>query len=121
MQRALDNAASRTERGAIPETSSVRTREALEWVTINGARMLRMEERLGSITPGKQADLVILDATLLNMQPVLDPINTVVTQASIANVEAVLIGGNFLKRNGRLVYSRIDERLQQLLISQPNV
>jgi cytosine/adenosine deaminase-related metal-dependent hydrolase len=52
--------------------------------------MLGMEDRLGSITPGKQADLVILDARLLNMPPVLDPINTVVTQTGIVNVEAVL-------------------------------
>ena len=114
MQRALDNAASRAERGAIPDTSSVRTREALEWATMSGARMLGMEDRLGSITPGKQADLVILDARLPNMQPVLDPINTVVTQTGIINVEAVLIAGQFRKRDGRLLYPRMEECLEQL-------
>jgi cytosine/adenosine deaminase-related metal-dependent hydrolase len=114
MQRALDNAASRAERGAIPDTSSERTREALEWATMSGARMLGMEDRLGSITPGKQADLVILDARLLNMQPVLDPINTVVTQTGIVNVEAVLIAGQFRKRDGRLLYPRMEECLEQL-------
>ena len=114
MQRALDNATSRAERGAIPDTSSVRTREALEWATMSGARMLGIEDRLGSITPGKQADLVILDARLLNMQPVLDPINTVVTQTGIVNVEAVLIAGQFRKRDGRLLYPRMQECLRQL-------
>ena len=114
MQRALDNAASRELRGTIPETSTVRAREALSWVTMEGARMLGMADRLGSITPGKQADLVILDASLPNMQPVLDPVNSVVTQASIANVEAVLVAGEFRKRGGRLLYQRVAERLEQL-------
>jgi cytosine/adenosine deaminase-related metal-dependent hydrolase len=114
MQRALDNAVSRETRGTIPETSTVRAREALSWVTMEGARMLGMADRLGSITPGKQADLTILDATLPNMQPVLDPVNSVVTQTSIANVEAVLVAGEFRKRDGRLVYPRMEERLGQL-------
>ncbi|TSA00060.1 MAG: cytosine deaminase [Rhodocyclaceae bacterium] len=114
MQRALDNAASRQERGSIPETSTVRAREALSWLTMEGARMLGMADRLGSITPGKQADLVILDARLPNMQPVIDPVNSVVTQASIANVEAVLVAGEFRKREGRLLYPRLEERLGQL-------
>ncbi|MCX7174483.1 MAG: amidohydrolase family protein [Proteobacteria bacterium] len=117
MQRALDNAASREQRGSIPETSTVRAREALSWVTMDGARMLGMADRLGSITPGKQADLVILDARLPNMQPVLDPVNSVVTQASIANVEAVLVAGEFRKRHGRLHYPLMDERLAQLTAS----
>ena len=114
MQRALDNATSRTERGTIPDTSTIRANEALAWATINGARMLGMEDRIGSITPGKQADLVILDARLPNMQPVLDPINSVVMQTSIANVEAVLVAGKFCKRNGRLLYPRLEERFEQL-------
>ncbi|TRZ69369.1 MAG: cytosine deaminase [Rhodocyclaceae bacterium] len=114
MQRALDNAASREQRGTIPETSTVRAREALSWLTMDGARMLGMADRLGSITPGKQADLVILDATLPNMQPVLDPVNSVVTQTSIANVEAVLVAGEFRKRHGRLLHPQMDERLSEL-------
>jgi len=117
MQRALDNAASREVRGTIPETSTVRAREALSWVTMAGARMLGMADRIGSITPGKCADLVILDATLPNMQPVLDPVNSVVTQASIANVETVLVAGEFRKRHGRLLYPQVEARLEQLVRS----
>ena len=76
--------------------------------------MLGMDDRIGSITPGKQADLVILDTRLPNMQPVLDPVNSVVMQTSIANMEAVLVAGKVCKCNGRLLYPRLEERFEQL-------
>ncbi|MDI5983943.1 amidohydrolase family protein [Halomonas sp. M4R5S39] len=103
MQRALDNDASRREQGSIPDTSTIRTREALAWITVDGARALGLEARIGSLTPGKQADIVLLDSGLLNMQPVSDPVSTVVMQASLANVDSVMVAGEFHKRNGRLL------------------
>ena len=66
--------------------------------------MLRMADRIGTLTPGKQADLVLLDATALNMWPVHDPVASVITQAGIANVDSVMIAGVWAKRDGRLLY-----------------
>jgi cytosine/adenosine deaminase-related metal-dependent hydrolase len=103
MQRSLDNDASRREQGSIPATSTVRTREALEWITIDGARALGLEDRIGSLSPGKQADIVLLDSGMLNMQPVSDPVSSVVMQASLANVDSVMVAGKFYKRNGQLL------------------
>lgn len=103
MQRALDNDASRRGQGSMPDTSSIRTREALEWITIDGAHALGLADRIGSLTPGKQADLVLLDTGLLNLRPVNDPVSSVVMQASLANVDSVVVAGEFLKRNGRLL------------------
>ncbi|MFC3283323.1 amidohydrolase family protein [Litchfieldella rifensis] len=103
MQRALDNDASRRAQGKIPETSTITTREALEWITLGGARALGLEERIGSLTPGKQADLVLLDTRPLNMQPLSDPVSAVIMQASLANVDSVMVAGEFHKRNGRLL------------------
>jgi cytosine/adenosine deaminase-related metal-dependent hydrolase len=102
MQRALDNNDARREHGEIPPTSTIPVRQALRWVTIEGARMLGLERRVGSLTPGKQADLVMLDATAMNLWPVHDPVATVVMQAGPANVEAVMIAGAWKKRAGRL-------------------
>ncbi|MBB3931174.1 cytosine/adenosine deaminase-related metal-dependent hydrolase [Kaistia hirudinis] len=102
-QRGLDNAASRLATGSIPQSPSVTTRDALRWITIEGARMLGLDDRIGSLTPRKQADITILDATAWNMWPVHDPYSTVIMQAGIGNVESVLIGGRFLKRDGRLL------------------
>ena len=104
-QRLIDNVAGRQATGAIPPTATVTTRAALGWLTIEGARMLGLDHRIGSLSPGKQADLVLLDASRLNLFPVHDPIASVVMQAGIANVESVMIGGRFAKRDGRLIRS----------------
>ena len=103
IQRSLDNVAYRELHGTVPPTSTITTREALSWVTLEGARMLRQEHRLGSLAPGKQADLVMIRADALNMQPVHDPVSSVVLQASLANIDSVMVAGEWKKRAGRLV------------------
>ncbi|MFN3495403.1 MAG: amidohydrolase family protein, partial [Hydrogenophaga sp.] len=103
IQRSLDNVAYRAEHGSIPPTSTVSTREALSWVTVEGARMLGMQDRIGSLAPSKQADLVVIRADELNMQPVHDPVSAVVFQASLANIDSVMVAGQWAKREGRLL------------------
>jgi len=102
-QRALDNAAARAERDEIPPTTTIPVREALRWITIEGARMLGLAHRIGSLTPGKAADLVMLNATDLNLWPVHDPVSTVMMQAGLANVEAVMIAGVWKKQDRQLM------------------
>ncbi|MBI2772760.1 MAG: amidohydrolase family protein [Burkholderiales bacterium] len=103
MQRSLDNVAWREAHGTIPTTSTITTREALSWVTLEGARMLKQEHRIGSLAAGKQADLVLVRADMLNMQPVHDLVNTVVMQTSLANIDSVMVAGRWKKREGRLL------------------
>jgi 5-methylthioadenosine/S-adenosylhomocysteine deaminase len=107
-QRALDNAAHRAATGGIPETSTIPVREALSWITVEGARMLGMEDRIGTITPGKQADMVLIRADALNLWPVHDPIATVVMQANLANIDSVMVAGEWRKRDGMLLYDGLD-------------
>ncbi|TDT88002.1 cytosine/adenosine deaminase-related metal-dependent hydrolase [Azorhizobium sp. AG788] len=111
MQRVLDNTDSRRDTGAIPPTSTVRVRQALEWITIEGARMLGQEGRIGSLAPGKQADITLIDARALHLQPVHDPVATVVMQAGRGDVEAVMIAGRFRKKNGKLLAAALDDTL----------
>ena len=103
MQRSLDNFAFREAHGGIPPTSTVTTREALSWITTEGAKMLGAEDRIGSLAAGKQADIVLIRAGDLNMQPVHDPVSAVVFQASLANVDSVMVGGTWKKRGGVLL------------------
>lgn len=114
MQRALDNDGSRRTTGSIPETSTITTREALRWITLGGARALGLADRIGSLTPGKLADITVLRADDLNMGPVLDPVSTVVMQAGPRNVDAVMIGGAFAKRGGRLLVGDVTPTTQAL-------
>ena len=107
-QRALDNAAHRAATGGIPETTTVPVREALSWITVEGARMLRFQDRIGTIAAGKQADLVLIRADALNLWPVHDPVATVVMQANLANIDSVMIAGRWRKRDGKLLFSDLD-------------
>jgi cytosine/adenosine deaminase-related metal-dependent hydrolase len=103
MQRSLDNAAYREAHGSIPPTSTITTREALSWVTVEGAKMLGQFHRIGSLARAKQADLVLIRAGDLNMQPVHDAVSTVVMQTSLANIDSVMVAGRWKKRQGRLL------------------
>ena len=116
-QRALDNADSRRTSGTIPETTTIPTREALRWITTEGARMLGRESSIGSLTPGKLADLVVINANDLNLFPVHDPVSTIVMQTSLANIEAVMIDGVWKKRDGRLLVGGLNDKKQQLALS----
>jgi cytosine/adenosine deaminase-related metal-dependent hydrolase len=80
-------------RDARPERMPVRSVDALRWATRGGARALRLEDRIGSLTPGKKADLVMLRATDLNLFPVHDPVYALVEQAHTGNVDTVMVDG----------------------------
>jgi cytosine/adenosine deaminase-related metal-dependent hydrolase len=86
----------------VPETM-LTARRMLEMATINGAHVAGVEDRTGSLTPGKKADIVVIDATALNVAPVHDPVAAVVICADVSNVEHVLVDGVFRKRDGRLL------------------
>jgi cytosine/adenosine deaminase-related metal-dependent hydrolase len=113
-QRAFDNDESKQAKGALPDTSSIYAQEALAWMTIDGARAFKLDHKVGSLTPGKQADVVLVRADDLNMWPVHDPVSTVVTQTSIGNVDTVLIAGEVKKRGGKLLYAGLAERKAEL-------
>src|SRR5690606_19756371 len=88
-QRNLDNIEHWRAHNSAPETVSIGCREALEWATINGARMIGQEHRIGSLAPGKQADIVLLRRDDLTIFPVHDPVSSIVTQAGVSNVDSV--------------------------------
>ena len=73
----------------------------LQLATLDGAVDLGIADRTGSITPGKRADLVLVRTTDLNMAPVTDPYEAVVSFGLPANVDTVLIDGRILRRAGK--------------------
>jgi 5-methylthioadenosine/S-adenosylhomocysteine deaminase len=78
-------------------------RQMLEAATVNGAHVAGVEDRTGSLTPGKQADVVVIDATAINMAPLIDPVAAVTLCADVSNVETVIVDGVVRKRDFKLV------------------
>ena len=117
MQRSLDNVTYRERHGTIPPTSTLTTREALQWVTAEGARMLGQLDRIGTLAVGKQADLVLIRADDLNMLPVHDPVSTILMQTTLANIDSVMVAGHWRKRHGRLLEPDLQSKLELLISS----
>lgn len=84
------------------------TKDALEAATINGAHACWLADRVGSLTPGKRADVILVRATDSNLWPVSDVVATLVGCGSGLNVDTVLVDGEFVKRDGQL--TRLDIR-----------
>lgn len=84
-------------RGAFPAM------EAISLGTIQGARALHMEDLIGSIEVGKEADLVLLETKSVNMFPVYEPASAIVYSANSANVDTVFVAGKCLVKNKKLV------------------
>jgi cytosine/adenosine deaminase-related metal-dependent hydrolase len=84
-------------------TELITVRQVLRWATLDGAKVAGIADRAGSITPGKKADLVIIDGGAVNVAPIIDPVAAVVLAADISNVQTVIIDGVVRKQNGRLL------------------
>ncbi|WP_049928143.1 amidohydrolase family protein [Halopiger goleimassiliensis] len=115
-QRALDNQPT-VEAGEQLEDVSLTARQALEFATIDGARALGLEDEIGSLTPGKRADVVLVRTGDVNTTPVHDPVETLVFQASVAAVDTVLVDGEIRKRHGDLRNETGRTRREQLVRS----
>jgi cytosine/adenosine deaminase-related metal-dependent hydrolase len=79
----------------------------LEMATIHGAAALGLDERVGSLEPGKRADLVLYDLDVPEWRPLLDPVNSLVYAATGASVRTVLIDGRVVLDEGRV--TTVDE------------
>jgi 5-methylthioadenosine/S-adenosylhomocysteine deaminase len=78
-------------------------RQALEVGTIGGAWSMGIDDKVGSLTPGKRADLIMISPNALNMAVVTDPAHVVLEATTPENVDTVVVDGRILKRGGKLV------------------
>ncbi|HXZ01788.1 MAG TPA: amidohydrolase family protein [Stellaceae bacterium] len=120
-QRNLDNQQAIARTGRAPERISIPCREALLWATMAGARMAGLDDRIGSLRPGKEADIVLLRADDLNLLPVVDPVASIVLHAGVANVDTVLVAGQVVKRGGKLLYRDLARRKAELAESSRRI
>jgi cytosine/adenosine deaminase-related metal-dependent hydrolase len=99
---AIMKAIQNIENGLQKSEFGIPAQRVLEMATIDGARALGLADHIGSLTPGKRADLILVRATDVNMLPFTVPANMIVQAAQPSNIEAVMVDGRFLKRGGRL-------------------
>lgn len=91
----------------------LKAREVLQMATVHGAEGALLDDRVGSLTPGKRADIVVIDSGAPNLAPVMDPVAAVALSADVSNVETVMVDGKIVKRDGKLVESF--DRARQLV------
>ena len=99
-ERGLGEAARRRQESA---GKFLTVREVLEFATIEGARANGLDKKIGTLTPGKEADIIMLRTDLLNVMPINNAVGAVVTSMTAQNVDTVLIAGKVMKRDGKLV------------------
>lgn len=81
----------------------VTSRDVIRFATLEGAKGLRLDRKTGTLTPGKDADIVLLDANALNVAPLNHVTGAVVTLMDRTNVDTVMVAGRILKWRGELV------------------
>ncbi len=79
------------------------TRDVLRFATMQGAKDLKLDHKIGSLTPGKEADIILLDAEAINVAPLNVVPGAVVSLMERSNVETVIVAGKVLKWKGRLL------------------
>jgi len=89
------------------------TRRMLELATIDAARCLGLDDVVGSLTPGKRADLILVRTHDITTAPVTDVTNTLALAVGPENVDTVIVDGRIRKQSGRLVDIDVDEVVRE--------
>ena len=115
LQRALANdlAFKESNPGNLPVPQLVTSRQVIEMATIAGAAANRILHKVGTLTPGKEADIIVLDARNINTWPMNNVPGTIVTMMNPRHVRDVLIAGKVVYWKGKLVGWDVDRLLRQ--------
>ena len=116
LQRALANdlAFPESNPGGLPVPQAVTARQVIEMTTIAGAASNRILDKVGTLTPGKEADIIVLDARSINTWPMNNVPGTIVTMMNPRHVRDVLIAGKVVYWKGKLVGWNVDALLRQI-------
>jgi len=87
---------------------------AIEMATLNGAKGVGLQDRIGSIEVGKEADFVVFDATQPEWQPLYNPVSNLVYSATGSSVKDVFIAGEQVLKDGKLTRIDHDALMQQV-------
>ncbi|MFF4101852.1 amidohydrolase family protein [Streptomyces sp. NPDC001903] len=103
------------------QPSRITTRDVLDFATLQGARTNGLDGVTGSLTPGKKADLLVVQAEELNNMPLNDPIGTIVLGSDARNISTVLVNGEPRKWNGQVLDVDLAALRQEVRASRDHV
>jgi 5-methylthioadenosine/S-adenosylhomocysteine deaminase len=95
--------------------------DAVEMATINGARGLGLQDRIGSIEVGKEADFVLFDASLPEWQPLYNPVSNLVYSANGNSVQHVFIAGEQVLEDGKLTRIDHDDLMREVGVAAQRI
>ncbi len=101
-----------------PDQELLTTRDVLRFATMEGAKDLKLAGKTGSLTPGKEADIIILDAEAINVHPLNVVPGAVVSLMDRSNVETVIVAGKVRKWKGKLLDVDLPHLRRQLEASR---
>ncbi|WP_157514040.1 amidohydrolase family protein [Nocardia concava] len=96
------------------EVQPISVRDILRMATLGGAQGAHLDHLVGSLTPGKRADVITLNARTLNAGPVNHAAGAIVQHMDTSNVDTVIVDGRIVKRDGRLLGVDVESVLQHL-------
>ena len=116
LQRMFINGRALNEEGMthVPDLPLLTTRDVLRFATMQGAIDLRLDHKVGSLKPGKEADIIILDAQAINVAPLNVVPGAVVSLMERSNVETVIVAGKVRKWKGRLLDANLGRLRREL-------
>ena len=107
-QRGMDNLMAEQAGQSLVEEVRLSCRDVVSFATIDGARACGLDDRIGSLTPGKQADVIAVSTKSLALTPMNNPWGALVYAAHPGLVETILVAGRIVKRDGQLLDADLD-------------
>jgi 5-methylthioadenosine/S-adenosylhomocysteine deaminase len=105
-------------RGEADVPAPISVDEVLRAATVNGARAAALGTSIGTLTPGKQADIIMLRTNGVAVFPVTNAIGTIVQAVERSDVDTVMVAGRLRKRDGKLIGVDIEKLTAEVLASR---
>ena len=105
-------------RGEADAPAPISVDEVLRAATVNGARAAALGTSIGTLTPGKQADIIMLRTNGVAVFPVTNAIGTIVQAVERSDVDTVMVAGRLRKREGKLIGVDVEKLTAEVLASR---
>jgi cytosine/adenosine deaminase-related metal-dependent hydrolase len=105
-------------RGDVDAPAPILVADVLRAATVNGARAAGLETSIGTLTPGKQADIIMLRTNAVAVFPVSNVIGTIVQAVERSDVDTVMVAGRLRKRSGKLIGVDIEKLSAEVVASR---